>query len=385
MRILHTSDWHVGRTFHGVDLLADQEAVLAAIAAVVAERRVDAVVVAGDVYDRAVPSADAVAVAQRSLVAIREAGAQLVVSSGNHDSATRLGAGAAFTAAGGLNLRTSVASLDVPVVLHDAHGPLYVYAIPYLEPEVTRLALEVPKARSHAEVLTAAMDRIRADLAVRGGGRAVVAAHAFVVGAQPSESERSISVGGVETVPAEVFAGVDYVALGHLHSPQAVTESVRYSGSPLPYSFGERSRHKGVFIAEFDAAGLASVEEVALPVVRGLAEIEGPLPELLVDPALHHAEAAYVRAVLTDEVRPLDAMRQLQTRFPFAVHLEWRPPQREARGTYSERVRGRSDVEIAHGFLADVRSAPNEAERVLLEQAFASVASADPARSEASA
>ncbi|NKS64315.1 exonuclease subunit SbcD [Rhodococcus hoagii] len=381
MRILHTSDWHIGRTFHGVDLLADQTRVLDAIAAVVAERGVDVVVVPGDVYDRSIPSADAVAVCNRGFEAIRAAGAVIVATSGNHDSPVRLGAGAAFAAAGGLHLMTRVSALDVPVVLDDGHGPVAFYGIPYLEPEITRTDLVVPQARSHAEILDVAMAKIRADLDERRAGapglRSVLLAHAFVVGGEATGSERSISVGGVETVSASAFDGVDYVALGHLHSPQTLAENVRYSGSPLPYSFGERSHRKAVWLVDVDAAGLATVERHDLPVVRGLSQLTGTLDELLSDAAFDSAEDHYVSAVLTDALRPVDAMRALQTRFPYAVHMEWQRPEGNPELRYRDRVRGRSDLEIAEGFLTDVRSDATPGEVQLFEQALRSATAAE--------
>ncbi|NKR92266.1 exonuclease subunit SbcD [Rhodococcus hoagii] len=381
MRILHTSDWHIGRTFHGVDLLADQTRVLDAIAAVVAQRGVDVVVVPGDVYDRSIPSADAVAVCNRGFEAIRAAGAVIVATSGNHDSPVRLGAGAAFAAAGGLHLMTRVSALDVPVVLDDDHGPVAFYGIPYLEPEITRTELGVPQARSHAEILDVAMAKIRADLDERRAGapglRSVLLAHAFVVGGEATGSERSISVGGVETVSASAFDGVDYVALGHLHSPQTLAENVRYSGSPLPYSFGERSHRKAVWLVDVDAAGLATVERLDLPVVRGLSQLTGTLDELMSDAAFDSAEDHYVSAVLTDALRPVDAMRALQTRFPYAVHMEWQRPEGNPELRYRDRVRGRSDLEIAEGFLTDVRSDATPGEVQLFEQALRSATAAE--------
>lgn len=381
MRILHTSDWHIGRTFHGVDLLADQTRVLDAIAAVVAERGVDVVVVPGDVYDRSIPSADAVAVCNRGFEAIRAAGAVIVATSGNHDSPVRLGAGAAFAAAGGLHLMTRVSALDVPVMLEDEHGPVAFYGVPYLEPEITRVELGVPQARSHAEILDVAMTRIRTDLdarrALAPGLRSVLLAHAFVVGGEATGSERSISVGGVETVSASAFDGVDYVALGHLHSPQTLAEHVRYSGSPLPYSFGERSHRKSVWLVDVDATGLAAVERLDLPVVRGLSQLTGTLDELLHDAAFAAAEDHYVSAVLTDALRPVDAMRALQFRFPHAVHMEWQRPEGNPELKYRDRVRGRSDLEIAEGFLSDVRSEATTGEVRLFEKALRSATAAE--------
>lgn len=373
MRILHTSDWHIGRTFHGVDLLADQERVLEAIAGLVAAEGVDTVVLPGDVYDRSIPSADAIAVCNRGFEAIRAAGARIVATSGNHDSPTRLGAGASFAAAGGLYLRTTVADSHRPILLSDSHGEVAFYGIPYLEPEICRAELGVPQARSHAEVLAAVLTRIRADIAERPGVRAVLLAHAFVVGGTAGGSERSISVGGVETVPLQLFTEIaaDYVALGHLHSPQTLADSVRYSGSPLPYSFGESSHQKKVWLVDLGAAGPARVREHELPQVRGLSKLTGTLEELLADSAWEAAEQHYVSVTLTDYARPVDAMRKLRERFPHAVHVEWERPQASTALKYRERVRGRDDTDIARTFLGDVRGEPSETEMQWLARAMA--------------
>ena len=201
-----------------------------------------------------------------------------MITPGNHDSAPRLGAFAQFAAAGGLHLRTRIAELDRPVLLADEHGPVALYGIPYLEPEPARHSLGIDAA-GHAGVLTEAMRRIRADLAGAAGARSVVLAHAFVTGGAPSASERTISVGGVEQVPMSVFDGVDYVALGHLHGPQRLAEHLRYSGSPLAYSFSEARHHKSVWLVDLDAHGLAGVERRELPVPRPLATVSGTLSE----------------------------------------------------------------------------------------------------------
>lgn len=371
MKILHTSDWHVGRTFHGVDLLEDQRAVLDAIAAVVTELSIDVVLIAGDVYDRAVPSADAVQLCNAALEKIRAAGAIIIATPGNHDSATRLGAGAAFTGAGGLHLRTCVADIDAPVVLSDEHGEVAFYGVPYLEPEAVKTELGAPAARSHQEVLSAAMDNVRKHVLDSGDRRSIVLAHAFVVGGVASESERPITVGGVETVAASVFDGVDYVALGHLHTPQVVSERVRYSGSPLPYSFGERDHRKSVWVIDLGADGIESIDQVHLPLIRGLSEVTDTLEGLLSSPRYAEYEQHYVSAVLTDEVRPMDAMRKLQERFPHAVHLRWDCPRKLATVSYSDRVRGQSDLDIARRFFEDAWTDPDEEHLRLVEQALA--------------
>ncbi|GAA1260720.1 exonuclease SbcCD subunit D [Saccharothrix xinjiangensis] len=376
MRFLHTSDWHVGRTFHGRDLLREQEAVLGGLADLVSDERVDVVVVSGDLFDRAVPNAEAVAVCSRVLKRVRAAGARIVITPGNHDSATRLGFLGAFAEAGGLHLRTRVAELHEPVLFADGHGPVAVYGIPFLEPETARHALGVPDAKGHAGVLAEAMRRVRDDLSRRAGTRSVVLAHAFVTGGEPCESERTIAVGGVQDVSGSVFAGVDYAALGHLHGQQTLADHLRYSGSPVAYSFSEARHDKLVWLVELDAGGLAGVEKRALPVPRPLAGIGGELEELLLA-AEHEAVVDHFLSVtLTDRVRPLDALRRLQARFPHAVHVEWRPAEgRAGELRFAERVRGRSDEEVACCFVEDVRGdRPGDRELALLREAFAAAA-----------
>jgi exonuclease SbcD len=386
MRLLHTSDWHIGRTLHGTDLLAEQEAVLGGLAAVVAAESVDLVVVSGDIYDRAVPSADATAVLDTVVARLLAAGAQVVLTPGNHDSARRLGTFSGLLATAGLHVRAATPALDEPVLLADEHGDVAVYGIPYLEPEVARHELGLTgrgeaAVRGHEGVLTAAMERIRADLFLRPGVRSVVLAHAFVGGGVPTESERDICIGGVDLVPAGVFDGVDYVALGHLHRPQTLSPRLRYSGSPLAYSFGEAGQQKQAWLVELDATGLGEVRAVPLPVPRQLSVLTGELADLLAAPEHTAAEEHFVSARLTDTVRPADPMRQLRERFPYCVHLEWAGAGASADGrSYQERLRGRSDLEVTQEFVEHVRGAgAGDAERELLGRALAAAAGEDAA------
>lgn len=379
MRLLHTSDWHLGRSLHRADLRSAQAAFLDALVGVVRSERVDAVLVCGDVYDRAVPGLDAVELCEDALVRLRDAGARVIVTSGNHDSATRLGFSSALVDASGVHLRTDPARVATPVLLSDSFGEVGIYALPYLEPESARVQLPVvpaasPQAvdRGHPGVLRRAMSCVSADRVSRRLPRAVVMAHAWVAGGTASESERDISVGGVNQVGAGVFAGVDYVALGHLHGPQVLAETVRYSGSPLAYSFGEAAHRKGSWLLNLDSAGGCQVEAIPAPVPRQLSSLRGRLDELLTDPVYAGVEDHYLSVILTDPGRPVDPMTRLRRRFPHVLVLDHRPEGAAViEGSYRSRLAGRGDLSIARDFVTHVRgTGPTSSEGALLSQAF---------------
>jgi len=380
MRILHTSDWHIGRTFHGHSTVESLRVVLAALVDEVRQRAVDVVVVSGDIFDSATPAADFYTVLTSSLRQLREAGATVILTSGNHDSATRLGFQSEFAQLAGIHVITRHDQLDTPVTISDEHGPVHFYGIPYLEPSLVRHHYPEAKLTTHEQVLGFAMGRVRADLADRDG-RSVVLSHCFAVGVESSDVERDITSGGIDYVPAGVFDGPDYVALGHIHSRTTISERVRYSGAPLHYSFGEAARPRGAWLVQLDAAGLGEVTWVDLPIPRRLAVLAGTIEELLTD-ARHDAHAdAWVSAVLTDQMRPLDGMRRLQQRFPHCVNVQHHPLVTADAGddSYAERVRGKSDNEIVADFLTFVRngSGPSEYERETIREAIAVQAASD--------
>lgn len=378
MRILHTSDWHLGRSFHREGMLGHQAAYVDHLLEVVAQERVDLVVVAGDVYDRALPQVDAVRLADETLARLAASRARVVITSGNHDSAQRLGFSSRLIDAAGVFIRTDAGAVGTPVLLDDEHGPVAVYGIPYLDPDTVREPWQLP-ARSHEAALDEAMRWVRADKAKRAKGtRSVVLAHAFVAGAEPSESERDISVGGVSIVPTSTFTGVDYAALGHLHGRHTLTDAVRYSGSPLAYSFSEADQRKGSWLVELGADGLSSAEFVEAPVPRRLARLRGTLEELLADPALKRHEGAWVQATLTDDIRPLQAMERLRVRFPHALVIAFEPTGGAGSAVPLARTRGRSDHDIALDFVAELRGAPATAAESALLQAATEACCQDP-------
>ncbi|HEY3015355.1 MAG TPA: exonuclease SbcCD subunit D [Nocardioides sp.] len=367
MRILHTSDWHLGRSFHREGMLTHQAAYVDHLLDVVESERVDLVLLAGDIYDRALPPVDAVRLANETFTRLARSRARVVVTSGNHDSAQRLGFGSELIDAAGVFIRTRADQVGTPVLLGDEHGPVAVHGLPYLDPDAMRGVWDLP-GRSHEAALSEAMKRVRADLAARPTGtRSVVLAHAFVAGARPSDSERDISVGGVSMVPTSVFDGVGYVALGHLHGRQTLTDAIRYSGSPLAYSFSEADQRKGSWLVELGADGVTSCDFVDAPVPRPLARLRGTLDELLSDPRHERHTGSWVQATLTDDVRPGRAMDRLTRRFPHTLVLGFEPVTAAATRLPGPLTTGRSDHDLALDFVEAMRGAPaSEAESALL-------------------
>ena len=389
MRLLHTSDWHLGRQFHGASLLQEQAAALDRIVELAAEAEVDAVLIAGDIYDRAIPPAEAVLLFNDTLARLSRSGAAVVAIAGNHDSHVRVSIYDPLLSAFGVTIRGDVRRAHEPVLVTPKRGgaPVAIYPLPYLEPAVDGPSLDAlaeaveagssPGSTrvSHQEVTRLALDGIRRDLLSRPQHRSVLVAHTFVMGGEPSESERQLSIGNVDRVSVDSFAGFDYVALGHLHGSQQLDgPRVAYSGTPLPYSFSEQHHTKSVRIVELDAAGTASVEIVPLGVGRPLRTLEGPLECLCGDPQHAAAADAWLRVILTDEVLPLQAMARLRQRFPHVAELRHRPPELQ-RSTATERhetVRqATSPLALAMAFFADQQGRPaGPPEAELLRQAL---------------
>lgn len=357
MRLLHTSDWHLGRSFHREGMLSHQASYVDHLLEVVAAEQVDVVVVSGDVYDRALPQVDAVRLADETLARLAASHAQVVLTSGNHDSARRLGFSSRLIDAAGVFIRTDAGSIGTPVLLGDDHGPVAVHALPYLDPDVVREPWGL-SGRSHEAALGEAMRRVRRDLAGRSAAtRSVVLAHAFVAGAEPSDSERDISVGGVSRVPVSTFAGVDYTALGHLHGAHVLDDAVRYSGSPLAYSFSEATQVKGSWLVDLGPDGLAGATLVPAPVPRPLARLRGELQALLDDPDLGRHEGSWAQVTLTDAVRPVQAMERLRRRFPHTLVLAFESTP-VPDGVPAARLGTRDDHDLVADFVADLRGAP---------------------------
>ncbi|CAN5439096.1 exonuclease SbcCD subunit D [soil metagenome] len=328
-------------------LLDEQSAAIDRIVEIARDQKVDVVVLAGDLYDRAIPPAPAVELFSDALFRLRDVGAQVVAISGNHDSASRVGFGDRLLSRTGVTVRADVRRAAEPVMITaaDGGGPVAIYPIPYLDPiSVTplvrdeRIGDQDPDHQgrlSHLDVLDWAVRRARthrSDLVAGAASpvRSVVVAHAFVTNtARPSvvsDSERELAIGGADQVDTGLFDGFDYVALGHLHGHQQWDDGrVAYSGTPLPYSFSEEHHTKAVRIVDLAADGTRTSTSFLLGFGRPLRTITGELARLLVDPSLQSAEGARVRAILTDRILPSHAMAQLRGRFPHASELLHQP------------------------------------------------------------
>lgn len=338
MRFLHSADWHLGRILYGVSLLDDQAHILAEFVRLVGEVRPDAILLAGDIYDRAVPPAAAVRLLDSVLTEL-VCGLRIpvVMIAGNHDGPDRLGFGAELLVAAGLVVRAALSAEPAPLLLHDAHGAVAIHALPYAEPLLARAvfaddetagasddastAPATPAIQSHSAALAAQLAAARRQHPA--GARAVVLAHAFVQGGEESESERPLTVGGSGLVPASLFDGFHYVALGHLHRPQQVGDArIQYSGSLLKYSFDEVDQRKSVSLVELDAAGRCTVERIALTPRRDVRVLDGELDALLALVDTGRGRDDYVLARLRDRGALLDVMGRLRQAYPNALAIE---------------------------------------------------------------
>ena len=318
--LIHTADLHLGRHLHGVRLLEDQRVALEGLIGLIEERQADALIIAGDVYDRSIPPQDAVELLDWFLYEVASGlGVPTVMIAGNHDSGSRLGVNARLLIGGGLHITGPLDPSVQPVVLEDKHGPIEIFPLPFLEPARVREMAQDDTIKDQESAMREMVKRVKAR---RETERSVLVAHAFVQGGRESDSERSVAIGGAETIAASVFEGFSYVALGHLHRPQHVdAESVCYSGSLLKYSRSEVKYDKTVNVVEIDAEGRAQVEHVGLPLLRDLRHLEGTMEYLTGSGPLGDPDD-YVSFQLLDKAPVDDAMARLRKVYPNAVHVE---------------------------------------------------------------
>lgn len=366
-RFIHTADWHLGRELHGADLGPAQAAFLEWLAELARDEHVDAVLMAGDIYDRALPPVPAVELFRDGLARLVEV-APVVLITGNHDSAVRMSLGPLMRPE--ITLRAGLGDLGTPVVIDG----VAIYPVPYLEPQLYGAALEA-EGGGHQAVIEAALRRCLVDLEARPAGtRSIAVAHAFVAGGEPSDSERRLAIGGAEYVAAALFDRFDYTALGHLHLPQQVTPTVVYSGSPIAYSFSEAATEKSVIVGELAADGELRFERRGVPAFKPISRLEGELEDLLTSPDFRQYEQHWLEVTLTDRVRPRGPMEQLRRRFPDLLSLRFSHDPVAVTSSSAERLarlEQRDPFDLASEFVEHVRGGPpSPPEAKLLRQAL---------------
>ncbi|MFH1136909.1 MAG: exonuclease SbcCD subunit D [Pseudomonadota bacterium] len=323
MRLLVASDWHLGRLFHGTHLTDDQAFVLEQFLTLARESRAEAVLIAGDVFDRAVPPPEAVQLLDETLARlILDVKVPVILIAGNHDSPIRLGFGAEVMAGSGLYVRGSYTGIDRPIILEDKFGPLAVLPFPFAEPALVRRKLGGDDNFDQQAALKARTQAWAPALSPEPT-RSIALAHVFVAGGTASDSERPLSLGGQETVEPEVFANFNFTVLGHLHRPQAAAAgNIIYPGSLLKYSFSEIKDKKSVCLLEIDARGSTRVERIPLSPRRDMRKIEGSFDEIMAGPGPGESKDDYILISLRDKGPILDAVGRIREIYPNVLHLE---------------------------------------------------------------
>jgi DNA repair protein SbcD/Mre11 len=371
MKILHTSDWHLGRQFHGVALDDDHDFILGQILDAIKIHKPSVLIIAGDIFDRTNPPQTSLKRFSDFLSAVRKIStAAIILIAGNHDSAAQIGMLGVLTSEGEVLVRGPLDRDEKPLIVFDEHGPVAISALPFSFEYAARLCFEDDSISCPADV-------IRAQIAsaahhINCGMRWIVVAHAFVDGAATSENERPLArtVGGIETVSASVFAGANYVALGHLHRPQSVGQDyIRYSGSPLAFGFDEEGQEKSLSIVNLNADGSVGVVLLPIKPLRAIRTVSGKLQELL---ATSEASNDFMRVVLMDETPQIDPMKRIRQFYPNAVQLTYQRNEkpREMRKANQQMIKD-DPAKLTASFIDYVRNDPlSELETTIVEKAL---------------
>ncbi len=333
MKFLHLADLHLGKRVNGFSMLEDQAHILRQILAILDDEQPDGVLIAGDVYDKSVPSVEAVELLDGFLTELRTRGVPVLLISGNHDSPERLAFGGRVMDSCGIHISPVYDGALAPVTLHDEFGPVHVWLLPFVKPAHMRRWFPDADIESYTDAVAEAVAHMDIDTAARN----VLVTHQFVTGGTRSGSEE-LSVGGTDNVDSGVFAPFDYVALGHLHGAQHIgRETIRYAGSPLKYSFSEARQHKSVTVVTLGEKGDVQVRTVALTPLRELREIRGSYDELTARSFYEHTtyRSDYLHLILTDEQDVFDAMSRLRTIYPYLMTLDYDNARTRAAGGMS--------------------------------------------------
>ncbi len=333
MKFLHLADLHLGKRVNGFSMLEDQAHILRQILAILDDEQPDGVLIAGDVYDKSVPTVEAVELLDGFLTELRTRGVPVLLISGNHDSPERLAFGGRVMDSCGIHISPVYDGALAPVTLHDTFGPVHVWLLPFVKPAHVRRWFPDADIESYTDAVAEAVAHMDIDTAARN----VLVTHQFVTGGTRSGSEE-LSVGGTDNVDSGVFAPFDYVALGHLHGAQHIgSETIRYAGSPLKYSFSEARQHKSVTVVTLGEKGDVQVRTVALTPLRELREIRGSYDELTARSFYEHTtyRSDYLHLILTDEQDVFDAMSRLRTIYPYLMTLDYDNARTRAAGGMS--------------------------------------------------
>ena len=321
MKFIHLSDLHLGKRVHDVSMIEDQRDILTKILAIIDEEAPDCVILAGDIYDKAVPTAEATALFDDFLVRLAQRRLQVFAISGNHDSPERIAFGSRLMDASGIHLSPVYDGSIRPVTLTDDFGPVHIYMLPFVKPMHVRRFFQEEPINTYTDAIGVAIGQMQPDFQQRN----VLITHQFVTGASRSESEE-ITVGGVDNVDATVFQGFDYVALGHIHSPQNCgSPAIRYCGTPLKYSFSEARDEKSVTVAELGEKGTLTVRTVPLTPKHEMVELKGTFRELT-DNTFYAGtswQSDYVHVTLTDEEDIVDAVGKLRQVYHNLLRLDY--------------------------------------------------------------
>lgn len=368
MKIMHLSDLHLGKRVNGFDMIEDQRYILNKIIEEVKKEKPDAVVIAGDIYDTSIASASAMNLFEHFITNLNNEKVKVFILAGNHDSVERISFGSDFFSHQEIYFSRAYEGSVRPIVLKDEYGEVNFYMLPFVKPIVVRAYFEDKEIKSYTDALAAAIEEMEIDMNKRN----IIVAHQFITGAERSDSEE-ISVGGSDNISASVFDGFDYVALGHLHRPQKVEkETIRYSGSPLKYSFSEAKHNKSITIIELKEKGNIEIRLIPLIPKRDLIEIKGKFNDLTTSNPKNNANKdSYVKVVLTDDNELVGAMSKLRDFYPNIMQMEYdnTRTQREKTHIEIEAMQAKSPREIIAGFFkAQMGKEMNEEQIKIVEE-----------------
>lgn len=352
MKLIHLSDLHIGKRVNEFSMLEDQKYILKVILNVIDDEKPDGVLIAGDVYDKSVPSAEAVQLLDDFLCRLAERKLPTYIISGNHDSAERLSFGGRLMDISGIHLSPVYNGTVEPLTITDGYGKVNIYMLPFIKPVNVRRFFPDSEIESYTDAIRVAVESMNVDEKERN----IIITHQFVTGASRSESEE-ISVGGSDNVDASVFDAFDYVALGHIHGPQKIgRESVRYCGTPLKYSFSEANHKKSVTIVEMGEKGKTEIRTVPLIPKHDLREIKGRYEEIVLKENYEGTNTEdYMHITLTDEEDIPDVMNRLRVIYPNIMKLDYDNKRTRSNQTVgmAEEVEKKSPLELFSEFYQD--------------------------------